>query len=146
MANDAFLNKVKQSDDEMILAKKQAEAKLTALQKLQNQQPIDSMVDKRSYGGTTLNKRQFGPYELTTSLQTDTSPGDKQKFAKLLNAIKLKGNQHSEKDAELLAKELKSIDTPINPEIIKEIMNLDQDSEYIQSVSRESLNKPLWYK
>ena len=144
MPNNIFLDNVKQSDDKMDLAKKEAEARLIALQRLQNQPTVDSMVDKRNYGGTTLNKREFGPYELTTALQADTSPDDKQKFAKLINAIKFKGDQHSQKDAELLAKELKPVNEPINPEMIKQIMDLNKDSEYVQSTSREGLNKPLW--
>lgn len=153
------------SNENMKLAREAFDEKMRLAQQKHNFEPLaakEAALNKISeapgtfhsrgpLGFTNLNKRQFGPYELDTMLDSDSSQDDKTKFAKLSHLIRFKGGQHSPEDAKKLANELRDIKKPIDPNLIREITSLPQwttegDPEYIKTISRQAQNKPLWNK
>jgi len=139
---EAFLEELKE--------KKQLDeqARIAALQKLQEQGLGQKLVSKESQqDGRSLNVRRYGPYDLTTSLDTAHDPETNQKRGSIINDVEFRGGEHSESDMKKIAEEMREPGKPVEYDKWRGILKSlkPKTSSYVTSDQRSTKNQPLWY-
>lgn len=124
-------------------------ARIAALNKLQQQGLGQQLVSKESQkDGLSLNKRRFGPYNLTTILDTAHDSESGERRGQVVNEVHFKGGEHSDSDIKKIADELKEPGKPADYERFNKIIRAlkpTEDESVVQSKTNISTNRPLWY-
>jgi hypothetical protein len=150
MADYDFLNKVKDSDDEMAKVR----AKYAALAQIAEDEKLGQQLKGGYKDAPSLNVRRFGPYELRTLLEPLRDKDSQHDMAmdKLINEVRYLGGEHSEADKRKIAEELKDINKPTDYDYWSKTLGaLKQGDSALQGISRLSETtgpaptRPLWY-
>lgn len=149
---------LKQLEQEQFQKELDEKARLASLQKLSDQ-GLGQQFKGGYENAPSLNKRKYGPYELTTSLDQENSldKNDERKQGQLINEIKFLGGEHSPSDIRKIAKEMQIPGRPVDYEgWNKKLKNMqpyteDGSDQYLDVTNKiEEAHgieaKPMWYE
>jgi len=149
---------LKQLDEQNFQKELDEKARLASLQKLSDQ-GLGQQFKGGYENAPSLNKRRFGPYELTTILDQEISKdkNNERKRGQLNNEIAFLGGEHSPSDMRKIAEEMKVPGQPVDYEgwnnklktmqpDTKENPNVYLDSKERTEESSGLEAKPMWYE
>lgn len=146
---------LKQLDQQNFEKQLDEKARLASLQKLSDQ-GLGQQSGGGYEGAPSLNKRKYGPYELTTLLeQSHSLNGDEEKkLGKVINSVQFLGGEHSLADAKKIAEELKWPGEKVDYDnITKRLLNLKPNEYSMHNLQNNLMEKsggpalpPMWYK
>ncbi len=152
---EEYLKELDQQNFEKQLDEK---ARLASLQKLSDQ-GLGQQFKGGYENAPSLNKRKYGPYELTTILDQENvlDKGDEKKQGQLINEIKFLGGEHSPSDMRKIAEEMKVPGQATDYEgwnkKLKEMQPDTQENPNVYFDSKEKIKQsngvpasPLWYE
>lgn len=149
---------LKQLDEQNFEKQLDEKARLASLQKLSDQ-GLGQQFKGGYENAPSLNKRKYGPYELTTILDQENSldKNNEKKQGQLINEIRFLGGQHSPSDMRKIAEEMKVPGQATDYEgwnkKLKEMQPDTQENPNVYFDSKEKIKQsngvpasPLWYE
>lgn len=149
---------LKQLDQQNFEKQLDEKARLASLQKLSDQ-GLGQQFKGGYENAPSLNKRKYGPYELTTILDQENTldKGNEKKQGQLINEIKFLGGEHSPSDMRKIAEEMRIPGQATDYEgWNKKLKAMQPDTQEQPNVYLDSKEKikessgapasPLWYE